>query len=273
MKHGENKVNHQSQTKTAIFQTVSPDLAKHMLSTSNGNRPLKQTKVEAYTRDMRAGKWQENGEAIVVDCNGSLIDGHHRLTARLRSGVAFSALVVRGVEPDSIKTIDMGSSRTIGDVLSFYGYKNQNVISGIVRVLMSIEIGRPGSANPSAQEVFDFVQKHERYIKEAATFSANKHFPRSGSLVGAVHFMASLRGCRFEAERFADVLKTGIPSREGCPAHALRERVSRAAFKGKPMPVRELHLMFFAAWEKFITGQSVKILHVPSSFYASWWPE
>jgi len=98
-------------------RTITPTVAESILATSNGNRTWKTAKLNSYARDMTAGNWTTNGEPIIIDVHGVLIDGHHRLTACIKSGVPFETLVVWGAPVDAQKTIDMGASRTAADVL------------------------------------------------------------------------------------------------------------------------------------------------------------
>lgn len=256
---------------TATVETVTPTMARSLLGSSNGNRSTKKHKLAAYERDMAAGNWQTNGETIIVDDSGTLLNGHHRLMACIKSGVPFQTVLVRGVAPDSQKTIDMGASRTTADALSFYGVKNANVANSVIRVLMSLQAGRERSANPSSSEAFEFLADND--ITAATTFAGNKFMPRCAGLVGAMYYIAERNGETDLAVEFAHVLRSGIPAYPGCAAHALRERVSRDALRGKPVPVNELHKLFFGAWEKFRLRTSVRTLRTPTVFQATGWPE
>ena len=69
---------------------VSPEMATKWLEKNIVNRRIRDYKVNAYARDMKNGDWRLNGEAIVFNKSGQLVDGQHRLNAIAKSGVTVS---------------------------------------------------------------------------------------------------------------------------------------------------------------------------------------
>jgi hypothetical protein len=256
---------------TTQIETISPALAASYLRRSAGNRALKVQKVQAYARDMVAGKWQVNGEPIIFDTNMTLIDGHHRLEACIGSGMPFSSIVTRGVPPGSNLTIDMGASRSAADAMTFMGYKNAYNVQAIARILMSLETGVVRSVNPSTQEIFEYVSRIPE-MHDAAAFSAGKPFPKCGALLGAIHVVASRLGIQDEAIAFSEAMKTGVPHYPGCAAHKLRETLLQARVRGQTFTPKETALMFVAAWEKFVKRVPVQILRQAQTFTVRGWP-
>jgi hypothetical protein len=257
---------------TTQIETISPALAASYLGRSAGNRALKAQKVNAYARDMVAGKWQVNGEPIIFDSNMTLIDGHHRLQACIGSGVTFSSIVTRGVQPQSNLTIDMGASRTAADAMTFLGYKNTNNVQSIARVLMSLESGVARSANPSTQELVEYVDRIPE-MADAASFSAGKPFPKCGALLGAIYVVACRLGISQDAIDFAEAMKTGVPHYPGCAAHKLREVLLQARVRGQTITPKEMQLMFVSAWEKFVKRVPVQVLRSAQTFTVRGWPD
>jgi len=254
---------------TAI-EYIDSARAGKMLKESGGNRNLKTAKINSLKRDMLSGNFVTNGESIIFDNAGRLIDGHHRLTACNTSGVAITSVVVRGVCSENRKTVDTGASRTVGDHLSLEGVKNANNLSAVVNILFSLSNGRPRSANPSATEVFDFVARYPD-INAAATFAATKAYPRIGNILGAIYFVAMRTGEAQRAEAFKRVFSTGIPDYKGCPAHALRERMNNEAIRGKKSSLSETQRLAISAWEKFRLGKPAKTLKAPDKFRITGW--
>lgn len=131
--------------------TISPAIASKMLAQStNKNRPLNELACKRFARDMSEGKWKINGESIVVDDNGNVIDGQHRLKAVLLSQTKQVFAIVRGVSPDVFDTIDSGKTRSKGDILAIAGYQNYVLlaatlvgIEGYKRDNYPKESGRP----------------------------------------------------------------------------------------------------------------------------------
>ena len=54
---------------TSSVTLVTPDTAERWLSKNHNNRNVKRAVVNAYARDMAAGRWQITGEAIKFDCH------------------------------------------------------------------------------------------------------------------------------------------------------------------------------------------------------------
>ena len=61
-----------------------------------------------YAADMKAGRWQLNGEAIKFDKNGHLLNGQHRLHAVVRADTTIQMLVISGLDPETRTTMDSG---------------------------------------------------------------------------------------------------------------------------------------------------------------------
>lgn len=122
---------------------VTPEEAMFILEECNSdNRPVRKTKVRAYAKDMLAGTWALNGEAIIFDKNGDLADGQHRLQAVVESGVTIDTFVTYGVERDTRLTLDMGAARNVRDARSFMGMgeiKNGPTVDAIARIMVRKE--------------------------------------------------------------------------------------------------------------------------------------
>lgn len=106
--------------KTQDHVYVTPELAQRFLDSSSGNRHVSVSHVRKLAADMADGKWQYNGDRIRFRADGSLQDGHHRLTACVQSGVPIYVDVF--VIPESAEvTVDKGKSRTSADTLALSG--------------------------------------------------------------------------------------------------------------------------------------------------------
>lgn len=102
---------------TTSTLSITPELAAKMLGTSVKNRNLRPSWVKSLAGAMRRGEWRLQPHGIAFDSAGHLIDGHHRLNAVIRAGVAVPMSVTLGAEPDCVKVMDQGLGRTISDVL------------------------------------------------------------------------------------------------------------------------------------------------------------
>jgi len=98
---------------------ITPEIAADMLTRNDGNRPLRPRTWQGYAKDMLAGKWRQTHEAIAVTTSGRLINGQHRLTAVVHSGLAqvFWVAIYDSAETAMDLPIDFGARRTISDIL------------------------------------------------------------------------------------------------------------------------------------------------------------
>lgn len=113
-------------------EVVTPEIAIKYLNTSIGNRNIKKDTITALVNALTKGTFEVNGETIVFDQNGSLMDGHHRMEAIVRANVPAICLVIRGINRNTWTTMDSGTARSLGDVFKFEGIANYNSVSTIV---------------------------------------------------------------------------------------------------------------------------------------------
>src|SRR3990172_8052075 len=84
---------------TGLLIDVTPNPPREWLRTNTHNRKLRDRAVADYARDMTAGHWTLNGEAIKFATDGTVLDGQHRLRAVIDSDVTVQMLVVVGLDP------------------------------------------------------------------------------------------------------------------------------------------------------------------------------
>lgn len=80
-------------------ETINPSEAQAYLDNNAKHRPIKDKKVAEYMAEMQDGHWKLNGKTICFDSTGRLLNGQHRLSAVVRSGVPLTTVVVRGLDP------------------------------------------------------------------------------------------------------------------------------------------------------------------------------
>jgi len=257
---------------TVCIERITPETARHYLMQSAGNRNLKPAKIYSLTRDMKAGKFKLNGESIIFDANGTLLDGHHRLTACSRSEMTISSVVVRNVISETQKTIDTGSSRSISDHLKLGGYAQSTVLAATVSLLITLKKGYIAPSTSTSIEVFEFIEKYPQVVISVHELQ-KAYFPRIASVFKAIHFAATLNGEEDIALSFVRVFKTGIPAYKGCAAHMLRDRIMREEAKGRPTTITDIKRITIKAWELFRIGKTIGVLRASNSTHLSGWTE
>lgn len=113
-------------------ETITPEIAKVYLEHNTNNRKENKGHVAFLAKQMSAGEWQMNGEAIVFDKDGNLSNGQHRLKACILANVPFTTAVVRGVEPKAFSTFDSGYKRSSSQVFQIADIPNGVVVSAII---------------------------------------------------------------------------------------------------------------------------------------------
>jgi hypothetical protein len=114
------------------IEVIYPEVAEQMLGTNVHNRDMKRT---SFSKDMLEDKWMLNGSTLVWSDDGVLRDGQNRLEACVASGKPFVTIVVRGVPAEAQESMDIGSSRTLGDMLKLRGYPNHAKLAAIIPVI------------------------------------------------------------------------------------------------------------------------------------------
>lgn len=128
------------------LQVVTPDLATEWLK-DHKNRQLKSRRVRDYGIDMAKGKWEFNGEPLIFDDKGNLMDGQHRLHAIINTNTSHIMLIVTGVKEGVFSTIDGGLSRQPLDHLHVAGYTHAALLAAALRVVDDIRSGEITTVN------------------------------------------------------------------------------------------------------------------------------
>ena len=104
------------QEESAIID-ITPEIARHLLSTSPGNRKIRHWHVDVLAGSMRRGEWRVTSQGIGIDKNGNLRDAHHRLMAVIKSNVTIKSVVVMGLPLNAYQVTDTGIARNMADIL------------------------------------------------------------------------------------------------------------------------------------------------------------
>ena len=99
---------------------ISPLTAREWLDATDMTiqRKINPANVSYLSSEISKGNWRLNGEPIIIDADGNIIDGIHRLSAIIESGETIKSAVVFGVQKNSIHTIDQGRARSLADVFT-----------------------------------------------------------------------------------------------------------------------------------------------------------
>ena len=124
----------------AEIKLITPEFASELLKMNIGNRSIRRQK-DNYSYMMKSGEWKENGEPIIIDINGFIKDGQHRLHAVIDANFSYSCPIIYDVNPDVMDTIDTGSNRSLADVLQLNGFANATNTGSLLKAIYQYERG------------------------------------------------------------------------------------------------------------------------------------
>jgi hypothetical protein len=209
---------------------------------------------------MRAGNWHP-GSSILLDENGNLFDGQHRLEAVVESGYAQWFLVVEGLERGLVQPVtDRGKGRTFGQCLQIEGLRRA---SGLAAAYRSIWLyldqgwlnGQGASVTPTIPELLALRAEHPN----VKVFRPIRGLPE-GAYSGFI-YLASI-GTPEDAKDFHEKLQSGIigPSRGERSIATLRERITTEAAKTNPIPTGIRVIFLVRAWNAWQAGEDLSRL-------------
>lgn len=145
---------------------VTPQQAEQWLQHNTNNRDVKQSVVNRLASDMLNGRWRFTHQGIAFNCDGTLLDGQHRLWAIFTSGKAQWMYVTFGLPKDSVLGIDEHVKRTASDCLQIVqGKKDYNVKKAMATALYLMgKCGVITNSYKSRQLQIETLNKHEEAI-------------------------------------------------------------------------------------------------------------
>jgi hypothetical protein len=251
--------------------TITPEKAAELLANNPTNRPIRGNHVAKIARDMKSGDWQVNGDAIRLNGSGELIDGQHRLSACIRSGVPFETLVITGLPVSVRSTIDDGATRKHGDRLAMNGHKYGSILSAASKMLIFIANGT-GLVQVSTSEMDRALEKNPGLEASIAKVGASKAFGSKGT-IAAFHYITSEIYGENLADEWLDVWCSGIPAYDGDPVHLLRERLMRLRMSHHTINRVELFKLWTRCIEAFVIRQPLSKLIGKRIGFDEWTPE
>jgi hypothetical protein len=136
---------------TTGWHEITPAIALNLLRRNRpgANRKIDPATVFYYGKQMAKNDWKATGQPILLDANGRLQDGQHRLFAVLISGATIKSFVVTGIDPipTLFAYIDNSRTRTPAVALQTAGLNGVSAI--IVKVIKIGEEVKHGVYNPS----------------------------------------------------------------------------------------------------------------------------
>lgn len=262
---------------------IDTDMAREMLDlNTSGQRNLSLINVEKLATDMATFEWIFNGAPLLFGTDGKLYDGQHRLSAIIEADEAQVLLVVTGIDPQAMDTIDTNRRRSYADSLKIKGVSNHVTVAALAGRAWYWFHGNYGQRNiarkanakyvtatPSnAQKNFwmDLIEtRYEITFEHAASFGLSAARKRPGINAGIYALgWVILSGIDkdYREKFFLEVLEESAQSASGYPIVALTNRLGRLKGREKLSDVDQLDLLF-SAYNAWMKGVSIKTYMPP----------
>lgn len=246
-------------TKVGI-ELVTPELAEKMLASSKGNRSISKKRVEQYARMMSEGKWAMVS-MVIVDEDGHLMDGHHRLMAVTKANVYVFMIVVRGAKREWMPFIDSGRIRSAADMMavceSTAGMTSLNEIAAIAG--FAIRIG-----NKDINEIVDRDTMANWIVDNrdaiAGVVSAVKYIRRNHLKFTAGFSYAIMKikeVSKMSVDAFLDKIATGEMLAKDNPVYQLRKYlIEEGVRRGRGADYRKVndYVVTIRMWNEYVSG-------------------
>ena len=249
------------------YRTITPEEATVYLRRSKRkNVPTKKSKIDQYARDMLRGKWDPfNSQAVSIDINEDVVNGHQRLMACVQAGVPFRTLLVTGVPPESFATEDTGRSRDAGHFFAIKGEKYYVELASAARALYWWERGSwakaaatsgGGNAFVPNDDLFEEVDRRPELRKAAAYLGGKKEALRGRFRVGQVGSLWVLTQDHPRHDAFWTELVDRLGADERSPAYQLNRRIDLTRARGAKLSALTLHALLTKAWNFYAAGST-----------------
>jgi hypothetical protein len=129
---------------------------------------------------------------IVLDEDGHLLDGQHRLAAVLQSGTTQTFIVRFDAPAEAIAVIDAGRARTAADTLRIEGYSYTSLLTAAARLCLLYPYAGKRAKGITNAEVVQYVHDNPdlaKFVHEHAPMHAHAHGWPSIAMLGSIMFI------------------------------------------------------------------------------------
>lgn len=241
-------------------ETITPQRAFQLLDQNTNNRNIRQSVIDRYAREMKAGRWELNGEPIIISDKGRILNGQHRLWAIIEADVEVQTAVAYGIDEDTFDTIDTGAIRSAADIFKIGEVKDPGLASQTVFWIWRYTNERIMSKHfctaKKALELFSECPE----IEEGYTAGrrCSRFIPKG--LGSALFYMFSLVD-HDGAEAFFEAMATGDFQTGQSAIRAVREGIINTMLKDpKRLTPEERCAMIIKAWNAFQSGRDIRVI-------------
>lgn len=210
---------------------LTPEKAQSLLDTqTDQQRKRSHQHVARYADAMKRGLWRFDATPIKVDWYGNLIDGQHRLSAIIISGISIRTLMVYGLDPEVFQVLDTGKRRNLGDAFRISGESYYNTLASAIGLLALYEKGflRSGKGSgsfrmPQIEDGIKLLDNHSD-IRESVKIVYPARLVLQESVSCFLHYLFNKKDHN-KADEFFEKLASGEGFKRKDPIRLLRDRL------------------------------------------------
>jgi hypothetical protein len=175
-------------------------------------------------------------------------------------------VVVRGLSPDVMPTVDAGAKRSYSDALKLQGEDNTSTLAAVARRAVMWERGmrtNTGAIRPTPLEMNDFLVRHPE-IRTSADLASRLASRESlpASVYGLCHFLFAKLDAE-DASWFLMRVSDGDGIASSDPIAQLRGRITRLRVRGGRINETEGLALTIRAWNVHRAGETRTKLQMP----------
>lgn len=245
---------------------IGPSDAQELLDRQIKNRPLNEAEAVRISRTINDGHWEPNGESIVLEQQGRMIDGQTRCRAVVLANRPIVSFVVHGVPAKVFDSIDQGKARTGAHIAAILGVNNYALGASVAKWALSYEMGWAiKHVRNSNRDIRLWLQKYgaelDLALNEMSSLVPNTRGLKALGIPSVLTF-TYLMTRRIDAEKAKEFYR-GVAVGEnlgaGSPLLALRNRIA-----GDKASRHHQMAWFVKTWNAFYDGRKVSLVkHVP----------
>lgn len=264
-----------STTFKTTLKLITPELAEELLAGNVNNRHISKRQLERMVDAMKNDQWKANGETIKISDKGRLLDGQHRLTAVVHSGVSCLMLLCEGVEETAVDTIDIGKRRTFGDWLNINGEENPAQLSAALHKLAIYRTyysqnyyvnGRVGGLKNQSYQDLEKLLTINQGLRQSISYISKSEskslFDRS--TLSVMHYLFSIAHPEKAVDFFAS-LSSGSNLSDTSPILVLRSAAIKWKTQNHKPELYETMTFIIRAWNAYVNGVTISHLRFNAS--------
>lgn len=258
---------------------VTPEMASNMIAKSVASGRKNYRKFDGLharkmAQDMKEDRWRNNGDPVRVASDGLIMDGQHRLSAIVQSGVSVRLIIYFDFDQEvvDVRLIDTGKGRNLGTHLAAAGLPHAKLIAATVKLALVYQRGEWATTENLPKhalrdsELHEYVEKWKEALIDCASLANRSQRIATSSLVSALLFI----GCRGEkpsereqAVEFVEKLANGIDLRIDDPIFSLRRRlIESRSSKFKRLTTYADRNLMTTGWNKHVSGKPCRVIQL-----------